>query len=245
MNHIGPGLIALLCCGTICRAQSPPAFEVASIKPDTSNMGGPFRIGPNILSMRASLKTMVEQAWEAEFYQIDGGPEWEHTELFDVEAKAAGEASPHQIRLMLQTLLADRFQLKLHRETRTMAGYVLSADKGGPKLPPALTSVPEGSDGRIQVGGGIWAFGATMKLLARALSLQMGQPVLDQTKVEGNYDFRLRFDDVSPEIAATSTTGVPLGSVFGALREIGLKLEARKVPIEMVVIGSAERPSPN
>lgn len=220
-------------------AQTPPAtplaFEVASIKPSPPERTGfPYRVGPNTFSMQARLDHLIQEAYQVEYYQVAGGPA--QSDFYDVEAKAGTDANTQQIRAMLQTLLADRFHLKLHRENRTMAGYVLSVDKGGPKLPPAKTDVPPDSQGVVQVGGGVWARGATMKHVALGLTLELEQPVLDQTKIEGNYDFWLRFD--------IGDDGV-LGSVFTALHDVGLRLEARKVPIEVLVIDSADRPSAN
>jgi uncharacterized protein (TIGR03435 family) len=221
-------------------AATPPAFEVASIKPaDLFHPNPlPYKIGPNTLTIpQARLDQLIEQAYEVERYQVTGGPAWVEKEFYDVQAKAETDANSHQIRAMLQTLLADRFQLKLHRETRTMAGYVLSVDKGGPKLPPPRTDVPPDSTGVIQVGGGLWARGTTIKHVAHALALVLGQPVLDQTNIQGHYDFRLRYDDPDDPSAP--------GSASTALHELGLRLDARKLPIEVLVIDTADRPSAN
>jgi uncharacterized protein (TIGR03435 family) len=182
-------------------------------------------------------------AYEAPDYHVAGGPAWAWSEFYDVQARAEGEADLHQIRLMLQTLLADRFQLRLHRETRMMAGYVLGVDKGGPKLPPARTDVPLNDQSIAGIrGGGLQSFGSPIKSLAISLGMQLGKPVIDETKIEGSYDFRLRFDDSN-----LTSAGAPseFGSVFSAVHEIGLKLEAQQIPIEVLVIDSVERPSEN
>jgi uncharacterized protein (TIGR03435 family) len=208
-------------------------------------------MGPGGVSLHAGLNDLIGRAYEVEYYQVTGGPAWAQSEHYDFQAKTAAEADSHQIRAMLQSLLADRFQLKLHRETRMVAGYILSVDKGGPKLPPAKTDMPEGSDGVLQMGGGIWSRGATIRDLAVGLTIELGQPVIDDTKITGNYDFRLRFDDdrgragLPPPGAGADPPTPGLGSVFTVLREIGLKLESRKVPIEMLVVDSAQRPSEN
>ena len=96
-------------------------------------------------------------------------------------------------------------------------------------------------------GGEIWARGATMKNVARGLWLELQSPVIDETKLEGHYDFRIRFDE-NRELADASDSGATkpaAGAIFTALREIGLKLEARKIPVDVLVIESAERPSDN
>jgi len=238
--------IAILCLAIGFGAAQPPlAFDAASIKPTPPDRPSfPYRLVPGSFSMRGLLKHFIQQAYEVEDYQLAGSPPWSQSDWYDIQAKAAAsDADTHQIRGMLQTLLADRFQLKLHRETRTMSGFILSVDKGGPKLPPAKTDVPPDSNGRVQLGDGLWAFGANMKLLARVLTIQLGQPVLDQTNIKGNYDFKLQFDD-GPEVAVPGKS-TSFGSAFTAIHEIGLKLDAQKVPIEVLVIDSAQKPSEN
>ncbi len=232
------GTFAILCFGQ--------AFDAASIKPTSPDNPNKirYRLGPGSFSMRAILKHLIEQAYDVQDYQIAGVPSWSLSEWYDVQAKAAdSNADAHQIRVMLQALLADRFQLKLHRETRMMPGFVLSVDKGGPKLPPAKTEAPANGLGHVQMGDGIQGFGANMKLLASVLTIQLGQPVLDQTNIQGNYDFKLQFDD-GPEVA-TPGRSTSFGSAFTAIHEIGLKLQAQKVPIEMLVVDSAQKPSEN
>jgi uncharacterized protein (TIGR03435 family) len=232
---------------------APLAFEVASIKlSDTSRMGLPLRIGPDSLTTCGSLKDLVRLAYDVRDYQVAGGPAWAQSESYDVQARAGNVSSPRQIRSMLQALLADRFQLRLHRETRTMSGYVMSVDKSGPKLPAPETGVPADSLAKIQMGGGeIWAHGATMQDLALGLRYELGLPVLDGTKIEGHYDFKLRFEEGNDELAAGPDSGSGVmtprttGSVFTALREVGLRLDARRLPIEVLIIDSAERPSGN
>ena len=190
------------------------------------------------------------QAYELEDYQVEGGPAWVQTDWYDVQAKAASASTAKQIRLMTQPLLADRFKLKLHRETKIMSGYVLTVDKNGPKLPAPRTDMPLDSPGVIQIGGGaIWSRGSTMKHVATGLWLELGSPVLDQTAIEGHYDFTLRFEEGNPQLAgpdpAASAAKGNVGSIFSALHEFGLKLEARKLPIEVLVIDGVERPSEN
>jgi uncharacterized protein (TIGR03435 family) len=102
--------------------------------------------------------------------------------------------------------------------------------------------MPADSPGVLEMGGGILSRGATITHLAIGLTLALGVPVIDQTGIRGNYDFRLRFDpsDLSGEV-----TDSALGSAFSAVHGIGLKLEAKKIPVEVLVIDSAERPSEN
>ena len=187
------------------------------------------------------------QAYEIEDYQVVGIPAWAQSERFAIRAKAAQASSPHEIRVMLQALLAERFRLKTHRETKSMAGYVLSVENGGAKLPPPKTGVPPDTMGVIQLGGGeIWGRGASMKNLARGLRLELERPVLDETNVAGNYDIRLRFEEGDAELADRDHPSDPTaGSIFAALHELGLRLDSRKVEIGVLVIDAAERPSGN
>src|SRR6185437_1837329 len=142
-----------------------------------------------------------------------------------------------QVREMLQTLLAERFQLKVHRETRMMQGYVLTVEKGGAKLPAPRTDVAPDSLGVVQVGGGeLWYRAATFNHIATGLRLELDQPVVNETGIEGHYDLKLRFDEQNADLKdpkAPPQTGLGIGSVFTALHEFGLKLEAKKVPIEV------------
>ncbi len=231
---------------------APLAFEVASIKlSDPNTMGLPFRIGPDSLTTRDSLKGLIDSAYDVQGYQVVGGPAWAQAESYDVQAKAGSISSPRNIRSMLQALLADRFHLRLHRETRTMAGYLMTVDKGGPKLPAPMTEAPP-ERGVIQMGAGeIWVRGATMEGLAVGLQLELGLPVLDRTKIEGHYDLKLRFEEGNRELKEEPDSGGGVaalrtpGSVFAALREVGLRLDARRLPIEVLVVDGAERPSGN
>jgi uncharacterized protein (TIGR03435 family) len=239
------GLMALMCRGGSGWAQTAtPAFDAASIKPTPADGPKiPFQFGPNRVSMRTTLGRLIGLAYQVSDFQLAGGPEWAWSAFYDVQAEAGAGADLEQIRLMIRTLLADRFQLRLHRETRAIAGYILSVDKGGPKLPPARTDVPPDSQiVQIAPGRGIVSRGGTIKGLALMLEIPLGRLVVDETKIEGNYDFRLLFDDSGLKSAATDSTP---GSLFGALHEIGLKLESKKIPMEVLVIDSVERPSEN
>jgi uncharacterized protein (TIGR03435 family) len=239
--------LAMLLCALLGQV-----FDVASIKPSDPNRPGvPYRVGPDSFSMQGRLKDLIQQAYEVEDYQVADGPAWMQSERYDVQAKAATAASRHEIRLMLQALLEERFHLKMHRETKTMAGYVLRVDKNGAKLPPPQPGFAPDAQGVIQIGGGeIWGRGASMKNLARGLRFELDVPVMDETKIAGNYDFKLRFEegnrDLEEKPDGPRMGGAPAaGSVFTALKEVGLRLESGKLPIEVLVIDSAERPSEN
>ncbi len=167
--------VAILLCALVGQV-----FEVASIRPSDPNRPGvPFRIGPDSFSMQGRLKDLILQAYEIEDYQVAGGPAWVQNERYDIQAKAATAVSPHEIRVMLQALLADRFRLKIHREIKTMNGYALTVEKTGAKLPPPKTGLPPDTQGVIQMGGGeMWGRAASLKNLARGLRFELGVPVV-------------------------------------------------------------------
>ncbi len=144
---------------------------------------------------------------------------------------------------MLATLLATHFHVKIRRETRSIAGYALVIDKGGPKLPQPLTDVDPESDGVLEIGEGVWARGTTIQRLARGLWIKLQSPVADETRIQGHYNIHLQFDD--PESAGASASPGRFGSVFTALHDFGLKLETKKVPVEFFVFESADRPTEN
>ena len=243
--------LALLC-GLAVHAQTADKveFDAASVKPfDLSQPRPTYQFGPSRFTNYATLDRFILQAYDLEEYQVAGGPDWAKSEFYLIEATAGKQSTRPEIRRMLQSLLAERFQLKLHRETRTMSGYVLTVDKKGPKLPPPKTDVPPENPGVIQIGGGeVWVRGGTMKRLATGLHLELAVPVVDETGIEGRYDVLLRFDERNQELEDPAQKGKDapgIGSVFTALHEFGLRLEPRKLPIEVLVIDSAERPAEN
>jgi len=237
-------LLLLFTVSWLLLSQTAVSFDAASVKPTPPDRPAfPYRFGPESVDVRGSVLQLVETAYNVRHYQVTGGPSWVGTDWYDVRARADGEADGEKLRAMLQRLLADRFELRVHHESRQMSGYVLSVDKGGPKL-PTRKDVPPASKGVIQVGDGIWSRGAPMSQLAYGLTLELGQPVIDETGIEGNYDFRLRFDD-SEDVAGKPSTQPKFGSPFTAVHEIGLRLDARKVPIDTIVIDSVLRPSEN
>jgi uncharacterized protein (TIGR03435 family) len=229
-------------------AEPPLTFEVASVKPiDRNHASAPYRIGPSSLTIDATLKDFIMLAYDVQDYQVDGGQAWARSDFYAIRAKASGPVTRKEICSMFQSLLADRFRLKIRREQRMFDGYVLIVDNKGPKLPRSRTDLPPNSAGVIQLGGGeIWARGATLTALARGIRFELEKPVLDQTHIEGNFDIKLRFDEANRELRASNDTGsAGIGSIFTALHEIGLKLEARKLPIEVLVVESAQQPADN
>jgi uncharacterized protein (TIGR03435 family) len=231
-------------------AQSP-AFEAASVKPSdpsTNNDGISFQPGGRFNAKNLTLKGLIRMAYDVRGFQINGGPRceacksWIDTDRYDVETKADGNPPPSTVHLMLQTLLADRFKLKLHRETKELPVYWLVVGKSGSKL--AETG---DTPGPFRVGRGSLSASTTMAALANVFSNWLERVVLDKTGLAGKYNVRLEWtpDETAPpgepEIASR-----PGASLFSAVeQQLGLKLVAQKGPVEILVIESAEKPSGN
>jgi uncharacterized protein (TIGR03435 family) len=267
-------------------ASSPPyEYEAATIKP--SKGPGPWaKIGmwaapDGFSAWFITLQQIVSVAYGVERFQISGGPSWLPSERFDIEAKmdaatadALGKLSQDQRVLaqqqMLQALLADRFQLTVHRETKEGTIYTLVIAKGGPKLQeanpgdtypnggthPDATHAGAGSMQGSVLSGEVTAQAVPIAKLAHDLTQMLGHPVSDKTELKGVYDFKLQFtpdDRLQPPSGLAPNERLPVppadsnaSSLFDALQEqLGLKLELGKGPVEVIAIDHVERPSPN
>jgi uncharacterized protein (TIGR03435 family) len=223
-----------------------PAFDVASVKLTTHGRNGEgmsyseVKIASpgRLVATNASLDECIRWAYDLKEYQVSG-PDWLNSDAasYDIEAKAPPDTKPGQMRLMFRTLLAERFKLELHRDTRLLPVYLLTVGKNGPHLRQATSDADQGL---TAYGGrsGVRVTGdsATMAALAHRLSLDLDHPVFDKTGIEGRFQIRLEW--------AREGDGA---SVFAAVQEqLGLKLEPSKAPIEILVIDHAERiPSSN
>jgi uncharacterized protein (TIGR03435 family) len=212
-----------------------PAFEVASVKVDHSEgRGGQLKtLGQGVEFTNSTLQACIRWAYDLRDFQIIGAPGWLNTERYDILAKAAApNASVQQKRLTLQTLLAERFKLQLHRERKEMPVYSLVIAKSGAKLQKTTSDASSSSDGR----GSINDRGATAAILAKQLSTQLERIVVDKTGLTEKYDLKLEW---APELDADSAPGP---SVFTAIQEqLGLRLESAKGDVEVIVIDHIER----
>jgi uncharacterized protein (TIGR03435 family) len=220
------------------------AFEVASVRPRNTADAGRGRSSidsaPGSLTIRnASLSSCIKWAYHVMDYQI-AGPAWLQIDKYDITAKSAGPAPMDQLRQMLQTLLAERFQLLFHRETKELPVYVLVAAKSGPKLHKA----EPGGNTSMKGENGSFVFQSTsMPQFVEDLSTlrQVDRPVLDRTGIPGIFDFNLKFGESNEEMKRALIAGDG-ASIFTLIQEqLGLKLEARKGPVEMLVIDRVER----
>jgi bla regulator protein blaR1 len=272
--------LAMLASG-LAFAQSPPApltFDVASIKPssgDDRRVGIQFMPGGGLRTTGTTLKFLITFAYDVRDFQVSGGPGWINSDRFDILAKSdrdAAEGGPddmrkmsdaqmktasEQMRAKLQALLADRFQLTIHHETKDAPVYALVIGKNGSKLKEA--EVKEGDRrrmmrmGRSELNGE----GAPIDLLTSTLSNVLGRPVIDHTGLKGNYDFKLTW---TPDPGQAGGPGGPPPpgveappppdpngpSIFTAVQEqLGLRLESQKGPVDMIVIDKVEKLSEN
>ena len=268
-------------------ATASPTFEVASIKRHQG--GGPSMLrnqpGGTLAVANIPVNFLIAFAYNVKRFQITAGPAWINSEGFDIEAKPdiappedarnmsfeQHQAIMDQQRVRMQNLLADRFQLKFHRETKELPIYALVVAKNGPKLhessapsPPDPSAAPKrgGPNGPGIFMGRGQLTGKQMKLsfLAEALSEQLDRLVIDRTGLNGFYEFTLKWAPDESQGAAFKGPGpLPPGgpdappppdssgpSLFTAIQEqLGLKLEPSKGPVEILVIDRVEQPSEN
>jgi uncharacterized protein (TIGR03435 family) len=216
-----------------------PAFDTASIKRSSPDLGGFDRENYQNGLLRMSnvtLKMLIRFAYTISEPQIIGGPKWIDETRFDIFARADYKASDTELLSMLQPLLADRFHLVLRPATRTLQGYALTVAKGGIRAPvsdPAKR--PSSNTTRTSMN----VSGFPLSLFAIRLSPYLGKPVADLTGDNRTFDFNLKWaEDGDPNSDAPS--------LFTALEEVvGLKLEARKVPVSVLVVERAELPAEN
>jgi uncharacterized protein (TIGR03435 family) len=234
--------------GLAAAAQERSAFEVASVK-SAQVQGQGLRINARVDADGVSftnmaLRGIIQRAYNLKPYQMVG-PDWITGARYVIVAKAAGPAPQEKLMEMLQTLLADRFKLAFHRETRDMPGYALVVAKGGPKLKEITDDGPSEIDGG---DGDEINFGRIpMGMLVNELVRSLGRPVLDQTGLKGRYTFKLAWAVDRPG-GRGGDSGEPSQSpsIFTALQErLGLKLEPRRTPVEMFVVDHVERSTEN
>jgi uncharacterized protein (TIGR03435 family) len=242
-------LAIILLSGAFAQQPAPrPAFEVASVKPCLLSKNGAqpgFSIAGNRVNVTFAFRKLVEFAYDVKGYEISGGPEWisgQASDAYCIAAKVEGERMPgtDEVRQMLQSLLADRFQLKLHRETKDLPVYALVVGKNQPKLKLSSPSTEYSMrvarrPNQVQLA----ATGDTMVQFASGISGYMDRPVVDKTGLTGHYDFKLEWTLDPKNSPALDPGGT---SIFTAVQEqLGLKLDQRLAPMEVLVIDHAVR----
>jgi len=254
--------------------QKPLAFEVASIKP-TSRFDYGLRRPPSpdrLVRQSITLSQLLGYAYDVSEFQIEGGDEWTRTSRFDVEAKAAERPTADQMRTLVKGLLAERFHLSVHTETRELPRYKLLTARAdgrlGDKLRPsnldcaAITSAPDYKLPSGLLPGGevapcivmlrvisgtptITMRGTSISRLTRVLQGYAGRVVIDSTGLTGAYDIDLETELPSLPGQPTSPPRESL-SLFTVLAEqLGLKLESERGPVDVLVVDHVERPTPD
>ncbi len=239
------------------------SFEVASIKPVEKQartlIGLDVYPGGRVVIPNVTLKGLIDTAFDLNWWQISGGENWTDSTLFNVEAKAPSNLAGRinlrhswfhmedpNLRLMLQSLLIDRFQLKLHTQTKTGTVYLLERNGKASPLQPAKTDslfqhYGQGYSEVAPQGGAWYIVNGSMAQVANFISASIVHaPVLDKTGLTGTFDFRSKSQpDFSQDQQDSGA------SLLSGLDEMGLKLKQAKGPVEYFVIDYAHKPSPN
>jgi bla regulator protein blaR1 len=244
------------------------AYDVASIKADHIT-GEHVNISIDDHSLTASgvtLKALIGIAYNMHDFQLSGGPDWVSSETYAIQAKmdestvealnkVPRELRDEQLRRILQSLLEERFNLKVSHSSKELPIYALELAKNGPKFSESTTSDITKTGRRVN-NGDLTAKGLPISSLAEWLSGVVGRKVVDKTGLAGKYDFALKYDRrqtllaVSPVSASPGSAAASLDSsgpsIFAALQDqLGLKLESQKGPVDTLIIQSAEKPSPD
>ena len=256
-------VVFAITCGTLfSQTTANLEFEVASVRlavpqPNgrvlTGVRGGPGTSDPGQIIYDFPLKALLSSAYGVKRYQVNG-PAWLDTEIYEVIAKIPPDTTGEQAKVMLQNLLADRFNLKLHRETREFPLYEITVAKGGPKLKLSGSPLPSNnkdkdgyslipnftglamlpSNGKIRIG----ANAQPLSTLALVLTDRLGGPVVDKTGLTATYNFTLEF--ASPNAAPDAPGDAP--ELATAMQEqLGLRLEKTKGPLEMIVVDKGDK----
>lgn len=231
---------------------NPMKFEVASVKVDDSSVGrGDLVLGAQRLTWRgATIKRMICEAYKVQYAQVAGVPSWGDTERYEVQATMERASSRDEVREMLKGLLAERFRLAVHTETKRLPVYVLTVAKGGLKLKKVS---PEHQNGSLLRDPGINRFTrqASMQQFAGLLSQMITGPifngytrrmepredlpamVIDQTGLNGVYEIDLNLNATGDEDFAST--------LVGAVDALGLKLNLQRMPVEIIAVDQVQR----
>jgi uncharacterized protein (TIGR03435 family) len=219
------------------------AFDVASVRQNLSDHSGDrnshFSVsasdeGIKLAVQNASLLSLIQRAYSLKEFQISG-PEWLRNAFFDITATLPAGTARDQLMPALQALLAERFQMAVHRQQKDLPVYALVVAKNGPKLNPPAE--PDGKNGTWDSKGKFTAKNVTLAQFGEVLSRHLDRPVIDTTGLSGAFDFELAY---GPEQSHSNDDDGP--SIFAALQDkLGLKLESRKAPVDLLVIDKVEK----
>jgi len=252
--------LGLLAVAAAALAQRPAfeAFEVATVKPGATGRYIRMVTAHEFTAHNHAVKTLIAAAYNLSPKAISGGPAWVDSDRWEILAKAPGDVRPNldEQMAMLRNLLAERFQLRFHRARKELSIYALTIAKGGPKLKEsaAASDAPEGPPPLIFVlspkGISPPAHSATVGELASVMQrAALDRPVVDQTRLTGRYDFTLewtpdetQFDGLAP----TDNGDAAKPGLFTAIQQqLGLRLEATRGPVDVLVIDGVRRAGEN
>lgn len=229
-------------------------FDVASIRLNTANDRiVTINVGPGgrFAAKGYTLKLLIQRAYGVMGWNISGGPAWSDTDRYDVAATATipGNLTERQLRPMLQGMLADRFKLRLHEDSKEMSGYALVLAKDGPKVTAAADGEEHPDTFRMNQAG-LKGQGLAMEDFARYVAGKLGLVAVDKTGLKGLYDFEaewtLEKDQDVGVLPGVDPRDEVRSAVFAALQnQLGLKLTAQKINVRMLIIDSVERASKN
>lgn len=227
-------------------ADAKPVFEVVTIKPSSPEHQGKIIAGGNgrhVLMVSTNLNDLVAFAYGVDSKQIIGAPAWSDGSLYDIDGVADVDGFPNvkQMREMFQSLLSDRFKLTFHREKRTLSVFAITVAKGGPKLTKSASAATDptpfySGNGTLKVTNN------SLADIADVMKFFVERPVVDQTGIAGRFDFTLKWE---PNETQNSDPNAPPGLFTAIEEQLGLKLEATKAPVDVIVIDHVERPSAN
>jgi uncharacterized protein (TIGR03435 family) len=241
-------------------ANANPAFEVATIKP--SDPARPGQIvtlrGVEVITTNTTVRDLINLAYWLHPKQVTGGPAWVEAEKYDMAGKpdAPGQPNVDQMKMMIQKLLADRFQLKFHFEKRDLSAYAVRITKTGARIIKSQDD-PKGYPawyfGRAAAGMTLTFRNSPMSQVIAILQNFLDKPVVDQSDLSERYDFTVTFTPDAAQAARLGGLPAPAAEnpdaapdVFAAFQQqLGLKLESSKAPVEVMVIDKVERPSEN
>jgi uncharacterized protein (TIGR03435 family) len=242
-------------------ADANPSFEVATIKPNDSGdprMQGLTVNGRNFNTRNSSLGDLIAFAYNVQPKQIVNGPDWMDKDRFDIAAVPDAEGVPNvnQLRTMMQKLLTDRWKLTFHHDKKELSAFVLSVGKNGQKLTPTQTNGPLPGLGFRPVPGGLMLIvnnGTIPDFTSFLQMVVLDRPVVDHTGVSGRYDMSFKFtpDDSMfnghpPKAGATTDANAEtLPGFFEGIQQLGLKLDAEKTPVDVIMVDHAEKYSAN
>jgi bla regulator protein BlaR1 len=263
---VGAGLFAIA--ATLAQTVAPLKFEVASIKPadpNSKNASASRDAGEGLEVRNITVRNLITLAYGLRDFQLAGGPGWIDSESYDISAKATvsdvggsttspGAESMEQrktrferVQERLRSLLADRFGLVVHRESRSQPVYLLTVAKNGSKLNAVVA--PDGPPRKEEGRGRSQGFAVPMDMLVTTLSNATHLTVIDKTGLAGRFDYKLVWDPRLTALHSTSdppSPDAPGPTIFTAVQEqLGLRLESGKAPVDVVVIERVEHAAAN